>query len=223
MTEIWQFNSISAQIIMLTFFKALTDALHCSFTCWILLLIADWFAPSTHSLCFSTKVTVFPSFESVTNSFVTGRGMILVRRWRSRSMPPTLLSKISSNQPLIVIKSPAFKRFFKVELPGTVSAVAPSAARRRQRRCSKIREAELPDAICWKARNNRRWDEGQHLNHRDIWWVFATTIQRHAPHRDKMPLFWFIGGRCCANYRSIVYKSTIPIPSEFCPQRLSGV
>ncbi len=133
---------------MLTFFKAFTDALHCSFTCWILFLIADWFAPSIHTLCFSTEDTVLPSFDTVTNSLVTGSGMILVNRCNSRSTPPTFPSKTSSNHLLIVIKRPSFKSAFKVVFPGTISAVEPNVARRRQRRCSRMREGELQDAIC---------------------------------------------------------------------------
>ena len=70
---------------------------------------------------------------------------------RRRSTPPTLSSKISSNHPLIVIKRPAFISAFKVVFPGTFSAVEPNTARRRHRRCSRIREAEVPDAICSSA------------------------------------------------------------------------
>ena len=59
---------------------AFTDALQRSFKSWILFLIADSFADAAQMICFSTDDTVLPSLELVTNSLVTGIGMMLFRR-----------------------------------------------------------------------------------------------------------------------------------------------
>ena len=66
--------------LALTLRRALTEADHLSLTWFILVLIALSLGLPTQIVCFSTDETNLPSLLVVTISFVTGRGMMLLRR-----------------------------------------------------------------------------------------------------------------------------------------------
>jgi hypothetical protein len=97
--------------------------------------MAASFIPPTQIGCFSTDATNFPNFDDVTISFVTGSIAILPRRCKRRSTPPIPIFRISSNQDLIVTRSP----LLRIALSATLSAgVAPMIAKSIARLCARI-------------------------------------------------------------------------------------